>query len=221
MIIPPFSRYFFYVLSAVVIIGTFNALFLLPVLLSIFGPTPEIIPFEHENRISTPSPLPSLKLESSNCTKGNGSATFGENNDANFVYSNAQKSNRTPFVPRFIRSYKRGLPTRVLSEVSLSTITEEPNSYQSSAVNTPIPPIRKSVSPASGLCAAAAAAAQQHISPPTPQPHEIVVQPEFVVETTITNNGIVGYNNQQHHFATSVTPTSEVNLELIRTNRIK
>jgi len=37
------SRYFFGVLSALMVIGTLNGLVLLPVLLSICGPPPEVI----------------------------------------------------------------------------------------------------------------------------------------------------------------------------------
>nr|AGV52780.1 patched protein [Archegozetes longisetosus] len=132
-------RYFFYVLFGVVVLGALNGLVLLPVLLSIIGPPPEIIPFDYEDRISTPSPSPSPSL--------------------------SRKKLRSVSGPYFSR---RSYP-RVQSEISLSTISEEPQSYHSS--------------------------------------HEIVVQPEFVVETTTITNGPNGGNHTISQ-TTSTTPTS-------------
>jgi len=133
-------RYFFYVLSGVVILGALNGLILLPVLLSIIGPPPEIIPFDYEDRISTPSPPASPCLP---------------------------KRKRSVSGPYFSR---RSYP-RVQSEISLSTISEEPQSYHSS--------------------------------------HEIVVQPEFVVETTtITSPTNGGTQTISQTTSASTTPTS-------------
>lgn len=134
-------RYFFYVLFGVVVLGALNGLVLLPVLLSIIGPPPEIIPFEHSDRISTPSPSPSPPI--------------------------SRKKLRSVSGPYFSR---RSYP-RVQSEISLSTISEEPQSYHSS--------------------------------------HEIVVQPEFVVETTTITNGPNGGNQIiSQTTSTSTSPTS-------------
>ena len=122
----------------VVILGALNGLVLLPVLLSIIGPPPEIIPFDYEDRIATPSPTPSPCLP--------------------------RKKRSVPYFSR--RSYPR-----VQSEISLSTISEEPQSYHSS--------------------------------------HEIVVQPEFVVETTtITSPTNGGTQTISQTTSTSSTPTS-------------
>ena len=83
-------------------IGALNGLVLLPVLLSLIGPPSEIVPFEHEDRISTPSPpaSPSISRKKSRVVGGQ---YFGR------------------------KSYPR-----VQSEISLSTISEEPHSYHSS-----------------------------------------------------------------------------------------
>ncbi|XP_069128023.1 protein patched homolog 1-like [Argopecten irradians] len=55
-------KYFFNVLAALVLIGLFNGLVLLPVLLSLFGPKGEVRPKgEHPDRLETPSPEPSPK----------------------------------------------------------------------------------------------------------------------------------------------------------------
>ncbi|CAG2100407.1 unnamed protein product, partial [Medioppia subpectinata] len=135
-------RYFFYVLFGAVLLGALNGLVLLPVLLSLIGPPSEIIPFDYEDRISTPSPDPSP------C-----------------VNRKKQRSVSGPYFSR--RTYPR-----VQSEISLSTISEEPQSYHSS--------------------------------------HEIVVQPEFVVETTTITNPMTGCTQtiSQTSTSASTTPTS-------------
>ncbi|XP_054162571.1 protein patched-like [Oppia nitens] len=132
-------RYFFYVLVGVVVLGALNGLLLLPVLLSIIGPPPELMPFDYEDRIPTPSPVSSPTVSRKKLRSMNG----------------------TYFTRR---SYPR-----VQSEISLSTISEEQQSYHSS--------------------------------------HEIVVQPEFVVETTTITNPVNGCTQSQTTSA-SVTPTS-------------
>ena len=59
-----FSRYFFYVLTALIVLGVFNGLVFLPVLLVMIGPPPEVVPRRNNgsgssNRIDPPSPEPS------------------------------------------------------------------------------------------------------------------------------------------------------------------
>lgn len=49
-------RHFFWLLLAVLIISVINGLFFFPILLSLVGPEPELVPLEHPDRISTPSP---------------------------------------------------------------------------------------------------------------------------------------------------------------------
>ncbi|XP_066897296.1 protein patched homolog 1 isoform X3 [Kogia breviceps] len=51
-------RYFFAVLAILTILGVLNGLVLLPVLLSFFGPYPEVSPANGLNRLPTPSPEP-------------------------------------------------------------------------------------------------------------------------------------------------------------------
>ncbi|KAM6169420.1 protein patched homolog 1 isoform 2-T2 [Rhynchocyon petersi] len=51
-------RYFFAVLAILTILGVLNGLVLLPVLLSFFGPYPEVSPASGLNRLPTPSPEP-------------------------------------------------------------------------------------------------------------------------------------------------------------------
>ncbi|XP_048147152.1 protein patched homolog 1 isoform X1 [Corvus hawaiiensis] len=51
-------RYFFAVLAILTILGVLNGLVLLPVLLSFFGPYPEVSPANGRDRLPTPSPEP-------------------------------------------------------------------------------------------------------------------------------------------------------------------
>uniref|UniRef100_UPI00398F6AC7 protein patched homolog 1 n=1 Tax=Pristiophorus japonicus TaxID=55135 RepID=UPI00398F6AC7 len=51
-------RYFFAVLAILTVLGVLNGLVLLPVLLSYFGPYPEVSPFDGRTRLPTPSPEP-------------------------------------------------------------------------------------------------------------------------------------------------------------------
>lgn len=145
-------------LSALVLLGLLNGLFFLPILLSLVGPPAEVIPADGEDRIATPTPEASPCLE--RCSRGRGSDSTmsgsskmhgrGEGNNNN--NNNSSSSNgggggggaggggtSVTYVPRRLRG----------SDLSLTTITEEPPSWTSS--------------------------------------HEIVVQPEVVVETTTCN----------------------------------
>uniref|UniRef100_A0A6Q2X3T7 SSD domain-containing protein n=1 Tax=Esox lucius TaxID=8010 RepID=A0A6Q2X3T7_ESOLU len=51
-------RYFFAVLAILTVLGVLNGLVLLPVLLSYFGPYPEVTPVDGRSRLPTPSPNP-------------------------------------------------------------------------------------------------------------------------------------------------------------------
>ncbi|XP_034192585.2 protein patched isoform X5 [Osmia lignaria lignaria] len=93
-------RYFFLVLLCLIGIGLVNGLFFFPILLSLIGPSPEVIPNEHPDRISTPTPPASPIVRRS----------------------------KPPAPPR--RSYKID-NARLHAEPSLTTITEEPNSWHS------------------------------------------------------------------------------------------
>lgn len=96
------SRYFFYVLLALVAVGLLNGLVFFPVLLSLIGPAAEVVGIEHQDRISTPSPVPSaMRPRPGSC----------------------RVSKVAP--PR------RHHGNRLQSEPSLTTITEEPGSWHS------------------------------------------------------------------------------------------
>ncbi|XP_071837181.1 protein patched homolog 1-like isoform X2 [Apostichopus japonicus] len=55
-------HYFFYVFSALIILGLLNGLVLLPVLLVLFGPPGEVISPDNGNRLRTPTPPPTPPL---------------------------------------------------------------------------------------------------------------------------------------------------------------
>ncbi|RLU17567.1 hypothetical protein DMN91_009803 [Ooceraea biroi] len=97
-------NYFFLVLLCVIGIGLVNGIFFFPILLSLIGPSAEVIPNDHPDRISTPTPPPSPVLRRS----------------------------KPPAPPR--RSHKIE-NARLHAEPSLTTITEEPNSWHSTQDN--------------------------------------------------------------------------------------
>ncbi|KAF7991588.1 hypothetical protein HCN44_008959 [Aphidius gifuensis] len=93
-------KYFFLVLLCLIGIGLVNGLFFFPILLSLIGPSAEVIPYDQPDRISTPTPPPSPKIRRS----------------------------KPPAPPR--RPHK--IDNRNLhNEPSLTTITEESNSWNS------------------------------------------------------------------------------------------
>ena len=190
-----------------VLIITFNALVLLPVLLSVIGPKAEIVSLELEDRLTLPTPPPSpligypfsrfeIVQEPMEYYGGYGCGASSQES----LSSRSSKKNTRPN-STFQKYCKYRAPQRVQSEISLSTISEEPSTYEPTPQNTPIPPSMSARASSASIC--------------MPAPHEILVQPEFVVETTITNNG-GGVGRNTPLFATSVTPTSEVSFRSLQ-----
>ncbi|XP_011634801.2 protein patched, partial [Pogonomyrmex barbatus] len=93
-------NYFFFVLLCVIGISLVNGIFFFPILLSLIGPSAEVIPNDHPDRISTPTPPASPVVRRS----------------------------KPPTPPR--RSHKIE-NARLHAEPSLTTISEEPNSWHS------------------------------------------------------------------------------------------
>ena len=160
------NSYFFYVLSALVLIGLVNGLFFLPILLSLVGPPAELIPADGEDRIAPPTPEPSPCME--RCSRGrHGESTGGSSkmhNNSSSSNNNNSNNNNCSNVPRRLRG----------SDLSLTTITEEPPSWTSS--------------------------------------HEIVVQPEVVVETTTWNGD--GTCNSRHSSDQVTIRTARISFQL-------
>ncbi|EDW35639.1 GL17112 [Drosophila persimilis] len=70
-------RHFCFLLIVVLCVGAGNSLVVFPILLSMLGPEAELVPLEHPDRISTPSPLPVRSSKRSNKSfSGNGSRTY-------------------------------------------------------------------------------------------------------------------------------------------------
>lgn len=151
-------RQFFWLLLAVMIIGIVNGLFFYPILLSLIGPAPELIPLGHPDRISTPSP-PTYRQK----------RTKSYNNNRHSTNSTSSRS--------YQKSHHKQ-HTNIKDEPSLTTITEEPHSWKSSSssmsINGHHPEFQHNTN-------------TQNYSNNTNNMSElqsIVVQPEFIVETS-------------------------------------
>ncbi|XP_049292108.1 protein patched [Anopheles funestus] len=114
-------RHFFWLLLSANVIAAFNGLFFFPILLSLVGPGAEIIPLQYANRISTPSPPPKRinKLSS------------GKPIVLNNKRSSCSRSCTKP------HHHHKHNNVNLSNEPSLTTITEEPQSWKSSASSIP------------------------------------------------------------------------------------
>ncbi|XP_052129239.1 protein patched [Frankliniella occidentalis] len=102
-------RYFFYVLLALIAVGLINGLVFFPILLSLIGPSAEVVPYEFPDRISTPSPEPSpVQVRAGSCRVGKAPPSHSSR-----------------------RSRSREACAKIHAEPSLTTITEEPGSCHS------------------------------------------------------------------------------------------
>uniref|UniRef100_A0A182SKY1 SSD domain-containing protein n=1 Tax=Anopheles maculatus TaxID=74869 RepID=A0A182SKY1_9DIPT len=110
-------RHFFWLLLSAIVIGALNGLFFFPILLSMIGPGAEVIPLQYANRISTPSPPPKRinKLSS------------GKPIVLNNKRSSCSRSCSKP------HHHHKHNNVNLSNEPSLTTITEEPQSWKSSA----------------------------------------------------------------------------------------
>lgn len=105
-------RHFFWLLLAVLCVGGFNSLVVFPIILSMMGPEAELVPLEHPDRISTPSPQ---------------------------LSRNNKRTKKTIIVDGSSRPSSRSCKKQHyhhkdinINDPSLTTITEEPPSWKSS-----------------------------------------------------------------------------------------
>ncbi|CAB1322213.1 unnamed protein product [Coregonus sp. 'balchen'] len=82
-------RYFFAVLAILTILGVLNGLVLLPVLLSYFGPYPEVTPVDGRIQLPTPSPEPPphvvrFSVHPCHTTSGTGTGTGSDSSDSEY-----------------------------------------------------------------------------------------------------------------------------------------
>lgn len=156
-------------LSALLVLGLFNGLILLPVLLSVFGPPAELIPEDKADQLSpddlfindsppqikekqTPSPL-------------------------NQSRRSQPMNNRRLKINKPVPSRLDAVPRRHNSDISLSTIPEESQSHLST------------VSPQSSLNGG-------YVSPQSSlNTASVFVEPEVVVETTTYPANLVSFEN--------------------------
>ncbi|XP_052888591.1 protein patched isoform X2 [Anopheles moucheti] len=169
-------RHFFWLLLSANVIGALNGLFFFPILLSLVGPGAEIIPLQYANRISTPSPPPKRinKLSS------------GKPIVLNNKRSSCSRSCSKP------HHHHKHNNVNLSNEPSLTTITEEPQSWKSSASS--IPSIHEKTTGGSQA----------------PELQSIVLQPEVTVET---------HHHGGEHQNTKVTATANIKVELVTPGR--
>ncbi|KAL7885043.1 hypothetical protein AOLI_G00078130 [Acnodon oligacanthus] len=113
-------RYFFAVLAILTVLGVLNGLVLLPVLLSYFGPYPEVSPVDGRSRLPTPSPEPfppvvHFTMRPSHTTPGTGSDSSDSEYSSNSTFSGISQE-----LQNYDLQANRGRPTRP-EEVRIST----------------------------------------------------------------------------------------------------
>lgn len=168
-------RYFFYVLLALTVLGVIDGLLFLPVLLSLVGPPAEVVPRNHPERLPTPSPPPSPQPAHSHSHSGS-SRRSGRSGGGGGSRSSRRSGGGGggSLYPRLHGG----------SNLSLTTITEEPSSARSSQS------LRSS-----------------HEIVVKPQ---VVVE----TTTTPAHAGGSGEAHHDHHVTTKVTATAKVKVEL-------
>ncbi|XP_051964447.1 protein patched homolog 1-like isoform X1 [Xyrauchen texanus] len=120
-------RYFFAVLAILTVLGVLNGLVLLPVLLSYFGPYPEVSPVDGRNRLPTPSPEPPpqvvrFTMRPSHTTTGAGS----DSSDSEYG-SNTTVSGISQELQHYDLQLNRGRSAR-MEEVRINTGGRQGNS---------------------------------------------------------------------------------------------
>lgn len=160
-------RHFFWLLLSVMIIGVINGLFFFPILLSLIGPAAELVPLEYSDRISTPSPPIYRQKRMKNMNSGRHASR-----SCNKVHHHHKQQMN-------------------INNPSLTTITEEPQSWKSS----------------SSSMSTGQMDANNHGS----ELQSIVVQPEVTVETIQT-----GADSN----TTKVTATANIKVELMAPGRM-
>lgn len=178
-------RHFLWLLLSVMLIGAINGLYFFPILLSLVGPGAEIIPLQYENRISTPSPPPKR---------------INKNYSNKPLIVNAKRSSCSSS-RSCNKAHHYHKNSNVHNEPSLTTITEEPQSWKSSA---------SSIASAHDMGDRSdRSSSGGHRS--SPELQSIVVQPEVTVET---HHGTGDLNG-----GTKVTATANIKVELVTPGR--
>lgn len=185
-------RHFLWLLLSVMVIGAINGLFFFPILLSLIGPGAEIIPLQHPNRISTPSPPPKRIKHNNNYS-----------NNKPLIVNTKRSSCSSSRVCNKAHHYHKNV--NIHNEPSLTTITEEPQSWKSSASS-----IASGHEMGGGYGNVNGNMSDRSTSGglrSSPELQSIVVQPEVTVETHHTGDNLNG--------GTKVTATANIKVELV------
>lgn len=166
-------RHFFWLLLSVMIIGVINGLFFFPILLSLIGPAAELIPLEYPDRISTPSPPTHRQKRPKNINNGRHSSSSPQSRSCNKPHHHHKQQ------------------MNINNDPSLTTITEEPQSWKSSS--------------------SSMSTGQMDMNNHGSELQSIVVQPEVTVETIQT-----GADSN----TTKVTATANIKVELMAPGRM-
>ncbi|XP_062854396.1 protein patched homolog 1 [Trichomycterus rosablanca] len=151
-------RYFFAVLAILTVLGVLNGLVLLPVLLSYFGPYPEVTPVDGRSRLPTPTPEPFPPVvhftmhpnHAATSTTGTGSDT----SDSEYS-SNSTGSGISHEMSHHDLQVSRGRTARA-EEVQITTVPR-PNSHH-----------KQPATPPAYTAGATDSKHQQHHHPPHP-----------------------------------------------------
>ena len=125
-----FFRYFFLVFTGLIVLGVFNGLVFLPVLLVFLGPPAEVIPNDNGDAIDPPSPACMKKRSAVVRT-----TTTNVQSTANKLYATHPRTKNTKSNKNICNENDTWQANKKhhQSDLSLSTIAEESGSYASSA----------------------------------------------------------------------------------------
>ncbi len=118
-----FYRYFFLVFAALIVLGVFNGLVFLPVLLIMIGPPAEVVPSDNSDSLAPPSP--EVMAASTASRKAAGSRLNKLNNATSTTLPLAAK----------MANLNHARKHHNYSDLSLSTIAEESGSFANSNSN--------------------------------------------------------------------------------------
>lgn len=187
-------RHFLWLLLSVMLIGAVNGLFFFPILLSLIGPGAEIIPLQHANRISTPSPPP--KRINNKHSYSNKPLIVSTKRSSSSSSSSSSRNSCN-------KAHHYHKNTNLHNEPSLTTITEEPQSWKSSASSIASAHEMNSDVRSNNIGSGANLRS-------SPELQSIVVQPEVTVET---------HGSSDLNGGTKVTATANIKVELVTPGR--
>ncbi|KAI1900066.1 hypothetical protein AGOR_G00046210 [Albula goreensis] len=116
-------RYFFAVLAILTVLGVLNGLVLLPILLSYFGPYPEVTPVDGRSRLPTPEPPPHVVHFAVRPSAGVAGGGAGSDSSDSEYSSNTTASGLSEELPHYDLRANRGRSARDSHPASYHTST--------------------------------------------------------------------------------------------------